>query len=131
MKGSFWVASLLLIFGGIYASISLVNHYFFMTYANDLGIFTQAAYHYSSFEWSVNTVKHPTLQNLLSDHFSLILIPLSFSRYLFGTYGLLVMQILAVLFGGLGCYSLVKSRKGNEVLALLAMVHFFTFLDLK
>lgn len=131
MKKSAWLVSVvLLIFGLIYASISLVNHYYFRTYAFDLGIFNQAAYHYSTFQWNANTVRIIQVDNLLSDHMSLILIPLSFTRYLFGTYSLLIVQILFVLFGGFGCYKLIREWYSSTSIALLGMVHFFSFIGL-
>lgn len=116
---------LIILIGLIYSSISLLNHYYFRTFASDLGIFNQAAYHYSSFQWNTNTVKDPTVHNLLSDHLCLILIPLSFFRYLFGTYSLLIVQILFLLFGGFGCYKLFKSWGLKESISQLGMLHFF------
>lgn len=122
------IGLILLVFGGLFASISLVNHYNFRTYGFDLGIFNQAAFDYSKFDLNTNTVLNPTTDNLLSDHMCLILIPISFLRYIFGTYALLVAQIIAVLLGGLGCYKAIEFKTKSHGLSLLAMVHFLSYL---
>ncbi|MBL4710108.1 MAG: DUF2079 domain-containing protein, partial [Flavobacteriales bacterium] len=122
------IGLILLIFGGLFASISLVNHYNFRTFGFDLGIFNQAAFDYSKFDLNTNTVLSPTITNLLSDHMCLILIPISFLQYIFGTYALLVAQIAAVLLGALGCYKVIELKTKNHGFSLLAMVHFLSYL---
>lgn len=130
MKKSRVLLSVFFLFALIYCSISLINHYYFRTHAFDLGIFNQAAYHYSTFQFNSNTVRLIQVDNLLSDHFSLILIPISFFRYIFGSYALLIVQVLAVLVGGLGIYKLISFKFATHRFATLALVHFFVFIGI-
>lgn len=116
---------LLLVFGICFSLISLVNHYFFRTYAFDLGIFNNALYDYAHFRWNDNPVK--LYQNILSDHFTLLHIPFSLFSWIFGTYTLLIIQIAAVLFGAYGAYKyhLMRSQ-GNNLLASILLFHFLS-----
>ncbi len=118
---------LFVIFGILYAVISLVNHTLFRTYALDLGAYTNALYDYRNFQWndSAAFLNDPT--NLLADHFDLYLIlwaPLSF---LFGTYTLLVVQIIALLLGAFGVFKYLKLNTQNEFLSKCGAAFFLLF----
>lgn len=96
---------ILLFFAIIYASISIVNHYFFRTYALDLGMYNQAIYNFSHlreahFTLGLSEVEMP----FLATHFSLITILYSPIAYLFGTYSLLIFQIGMIFFGAFYIY---------------------------
>jgi len=129
--GSYRLSSLLLyiFFGLSFASLSLVNHYFFRTTAWDLGVYNQVIFDYSQFQFNSNTLlfyNGEPIPNKLGDHFDPILFLIAPFRYIFGSYTLLIAQIAAILFGGLGIqklgeyYELAKSR------ILLALVFFFS-----
>lgn len=120
------VICILLFFSVIYGLLSLANHYFFRTYAFDLGIFNQAAFDYSKFEVNNNTVLYPPFPNLFGDHLCLILSIISPLRYIFGSYTLLIVQIASILFGGLGCYKLIFSFNNDKTVATLGLIHFLT-----
>ncbi|MBD79048.1 MAG: hypothetical protein CL840_09030 [Crocinitomicaceae bacterium] len=94
----------ILVFGAIYCLISLTNHYNFRTSALDLGLYTNALYDYVHFQWNDSSVFKMYNENLLADHFDLYLILFSPLSLLFGTYTLLVVQIIALLIGGIGAY---------------------------
>ena len=111
-------------FGFIYVLISFGNHYNFRTYARDLGIFTNALYDYSTFHWNEPTVLHLYLKNILGDHFILIALLISPFTWIFGSYTLLVFQILSILFGGFGVYRIINNKFGKTI-ATLALIHFF------
>lgn len=111
-------------FAVIYSLISLVNHYLFRTYALDLGLYSNALYDYSHFQWNDSTTFKPEPQNLMGDHFDFYLLLISPFVWIFGSYTLLVFQIASVLFGGLGVYRYFKT---DRVLALLAMLFFYSF----
>ena len=115
-----------LFFGVIYCLISLINHYNFRTYAWDLGIYNQTIYDYAHFSINQNTVLQPSTNNILSDHFSLIHFLISPLYWIFKSYTLLVVQIVAILFGGVGVYKCIKEKSKNEKFSVLAMVHFFS-----
>ena len=91
-------------FAIVYSLISLVNHYNFRTYAYDLGLMNNAMYDYAHFRFNNCTIIQPELKNYLSEHFELFILLLSPFSYLFGTYTLLIFQIVAILFGGFGVY---------------------------
>jgi len=115
----------ILIFGIIYSLISLINHYCFRTYARDLGIFTNALYDYAHFQWNKPTVLHLELENILGDHFTLISILFAPLIYIFGTYTLLIIQIVSILLGGLGVYKIIEN-KIDKTFATIAIIHFFS-----
>ncbi len=117
-------AIVVLVFGTIFCLISLVNHYNFRTHAFDLAINNQAIYHYSKFRWDANTIMNKS--NILSDHFSLYEMFVSPFRWLFGSYTLLLFQIIMILLGGIGTYELVKMNTRDNLLSLLALVFFFS-----
>ncbi|MBI2258055.1 MAG: DUF2079 domain-containing protein [Flavobacteriia bacterium] len=113
-----------IIFGTIFSLISLVNHYNFRTYALDLGLFNNALYDYIHFQFNDSGVFKEVYENLLADHFDMYLLLFSPFSLLFGTYTLLIIQILALLFGGIGVYfCFVKNKK----VAIFASLYFFLF----
>lgn len=114
-----------IVFGLIYCSISLVNHFIFKTYALDLGIRNHAIYNYAHFRIDHTTLLSPYGKNLLSDHFTLITILISPLYWLFGSYSLLVAQIAFVLFGGYGIYTYFKHYISSSF-GILAAIHFFS-----
>jgi uncharacterized membrane protein len=113
-------------FGLLYASISLTNHYNFRTYGWDLGINNNAIFDYAHFRWNDCMIMQPSFTNVLSDHFSLYPILVSPFYWVFGSWTMLVFQILAILFGGFGIYKYVHRQTENETLSRIALIHFFT-----
>lgn len=126
MRKNAWTIFILLIFATIYSLVSLVNHYNFRTGAFDLGIYNNAIYDYSKFQINDNPVMNIEFDNVLSDHFSLLLIFFAPFRYIFGTYTLLIMQILCILFGGMGAYAFVLHLTKRKLYANLALIHFLS-----
>lgn len=111
-------------FAIIYSLVSLVNHYLFRTYALDLGLYTNALYDYCHFQWNDSTTFKPEPQNLMGDHFDFYLLLFSPFVWIFGSYTLLIVQIVSILFGGLGVYRYFKT---NRYLATSAMLFFYSF----
>jgi uncharacterized membrane protein len=121
------LTAIIVFFAIIYSSISLVNHYQFRTYALDLGMFNQALYHFSHFKMNYFTLDISGAEiNYLGDHFSPITILLSPFYYLFGSYTLLIIQIIAVLSGGYGIYKYASLYHKDSFIPLLLVVHFFS-----
>lgn len=118
---------IIVFFGIIYSLISFVNHYFFRTYALDLGIYNQSLYHYAHFGFANSTILKPEFGNILSDHLELLIPIISPLYYIFGTYTLLVVQVLASLFGGLGIYVFFKNRGCQKYVSIAAMLQYFLF----
>lgn len=118
---------LVIIFGTIYSLISLVNHYNFRTNALDLGLYTNALYDYVHFQWNDSSVFKMQDENLLADHFDLYLIIFSPLSLIFGTYTLLIIQILGILAGGAGVFFYFKHRENGILIPALATLYFYSF----
>lgn len=116
-----------IIFTVIYSLISFVNHYNFRTHALDLGAYTNALYDYSHLKWNDSGVFKEVEDNLLADHFDLYLVAFSPLLFLFGTYTLLVVQIAAIISGGIGVYKYFYSKKENQDQAIYGLIYFFAF----
>ncbi len=119
------VAAVLTAAAVLYALISLVNHYLFKTYALDLGLYTHALYDYANFRMADCSLFRPQAQNLFSDHFDLYLPLLSPLVYVFGSYTLLLVQIVAALLGGWGVYKLISLYTDDGLMPVLAASVFF------
>ena len=119
---------ILFIFGLVYASISLVNHFLFRTYGWDLGLYNNALYDYSRFQWNNEILLLPYLKisNSLGDHFSLTTVFISPLVWIFGSYTMLIFQIASILWGGYGIYRYVEYISGEKKTARWATVHFLS-----
>lgn len=115
---------ILLFFGLIYSSISLVNHYQFRTSALDLGFNTHALHCYAHLI-NPRFMAKPEI-NYLANHFTpliFLFIPL---YYLLGSYTLLIIQILAVLAGGLGIYFYARRNTKYAWLPVIILFQFYS-----
>ena len=121
----------LIIFGMIYALISLVNHQLFRTYSLDLGLYTNALYDYSHFQFNDSTTFKESSENLLADHFDIYLMLFSMLSYFLGTNTLLVVQIAALIFGALGVKKFFDQRPLITNLGYPAMLFFLLFFHLR
>ncbi len=126
-QGGYLVAATLLLFAVLFALLSVVNHVCFRTSGLDLGIYTQMLYRYAHLQWPDSSMFLAEPQNMMGDHFDLYLILFSPLVYLFGTYTLLIVQIVAVLFGAWGIYRLIDSYSGNRLMPYVAMLCFLCF----
>ena len=119
------LASVFTFAGVLYCLISLVNHYLFKTYALDLGLYTHAMYDYAHFRIDDCSMFMAQPQCILSDHFDLYLVVLSPLIFVFGSYTLLLVQIVAVLLGGWGVYKLLSLYTDDDWIPVLASATFF------
>ena len=111
-----------------FSTIAFLNHYFYRTFALDLGLYTHAMHEYAHGRMATTSMFLDESRLLLSDHFDLYLIILSPFIYIFKGLTLIVLQIVAVLFGAVGVYRLVQWNKGTTHLAWLgAAVFLFSF----
>ncbi len=120
---------LILAIGSIcFSTIAFLNHYFYRTFALDLGLYTHAMHEYAHGRMATTSMFLDESRLLLSDHFDLYLIILSPFTYIFKGLTLIVLQIVAVLFGAVGVYRLVQWNKATTHLAWLgATVFLFSF----
>ncbi|MBK8506164.1 MAG: DUF2079 domain-containing protein [Saprospiraceae bacterium] len=117
----------IVVFGILYLLIALVNHYAFRTYALDLGAYTNALYDYYHFKWNDSTVFKEVGENLLADHFDLYLPIFSPFALVFGTYTLLIVQIVFVLIGGVGVFRYLKLTNTSNFVACASAIYFWSF----
>ena len=117
---------ILLFFGLIFSSISLVNHYFFRSNAFDMGWYNKTIFDYSRLRFCDFTLGIRHVKCVLGDHFELY--PLLFAplRLLFGSWTLLIIQLLSVLFGSYGIYIYFRFRTERKWLPFLAMLFFLS-----
>ncbi len=113
-------------FAILYSSISIVNHYCFRTYALDLGLYTNAAFKYAHFQIGDSTMIKEYFEPILGGHFDLYLILFSPLTYIFGTYTLIIVQVIALIIGGIGIYRYFSLFK-NRSIPLFATLYFFLF----
>jgi len=126
-NGKYILAFVFLVFAIIYCLISLVNHYEFRTYAFDLGMFNQAMYSFSHFKMNYITLNLSGVEiGYFDDHFSIITILLSPFYFIFGSYTLLIIQIISILFGGFGIYKYVSLSYSKTYIPLIITVQFFS-----
>lgn len=120
------IVPVLVLFGLIFSLVSIVNHTFFRTYALDLGIFNQALYNLSHFKKAMFTLGLEGFEiSFWGTHFSPIVFLYIPFHLIFGSYGLLVVQILAILFGGLGIFRYSFELLKNFSFSLMIMLIFF------
>lgn len=115
-------------FAVLYSLISLVNHYLFRTYALDLGLYTNAVFKYAHFQLADSSMIKEFSEPILGGHFDLYLVLFSPLVYLFGTYTLLVVQIMAVISGGIGIYHYFRLIGNKDsAIPILAAIYFYSF----
>lgn len=122
---SYWIISA--VFLVIYCLISLVNFINFRTYTLDLGLYTSALWDYAHFQFNDGTTFHNFEENLLADHFDLYLMLFSPLSYLFGSYTLLLVQILFIFIGGAGIVKVLKMEHISGFNSSIALITFYLF----
>lgn len=127
LKRVYWpLAITLLVFGVIYALITFVNHYYFRTYALDLGVFTNALYSNINGEQYWGDVTRDVPRNMLSIHFNPILFVLAPLMFVFGQYTLLLIQLVSALFGGWGVFRYLQTVGLTKRLSMFGVLHFMS-----
>lgn len=115
-----------IIFFIVFCLISLVNHYNYRSYALDLGLFNQSIWNYAHFQNANYSIADELYTCQLGDHFSLYFILISPFCWIFGSYTLLIFQIVAIIIGGYGIYKFAQLKfEENKILPLLFMVQFY------
>lgn len=97
-------------FAVVYALISFVNHLCFRTYGLDLGLYTNAMYDYAHGSMANMDMIWDTKELALADHFDLYLLLFSPLTYLFGSWTLLIVQIVGVFVGAKGIHTYFKNE---------------------
>ncbi len=114
-----------LIFTLIYCLVSFVNHNNFRTSSLDLGMFNQALYSFSHGKMNYFTLdlsgKSPIY---FADHFSPLTLLYTPFYYLFGSWTLLVIQIVSIIFGAIGCYKIARLKLPSMKFPWLVLLFF-------
>ncbi|MDD5569909.1 MAG: DUF2079 domain-containing protein [Bacteroidales bacterium] len=128
LKNNLVLLIIIIIYSSIFCSISLVNHYNFRTAAWDLGINNNAIFDYAHFRWNNAAIMYPNshFENVLGDHFSLLPILFSPLYWICGTYTMLIVQILGIVFGGIGIYKLIFDLTKNKVISDISVIFFYS-----
>jgi uncharacterized membrane protein len=111
----------------LFGIISFTNHILFRTYALDLGLYTNALYDYAHFRFADTSLFLPENKNLLADHFDVYLMLFSPLSWIFKSYTLLVVQVVAVIAGGFGMYFLLNEKEETRPFRICGMVIFYLF----
>jgi uncharacterized membrane protein len=132
-KISVWLPSgIMILFGLIYLVIVICNHYFFRTAAWDYGTYNFAFYDYAHLRISDNPIALAEHMSFLQDHVSFTLMLFLPFYWLFGwltgTYTLLIIQTIFILYGAWAVYNLIKLKTNSEVLSILAMLQYLILL---
>ncbi len=122
---------ILTIFSIIILGTSLLNHYYFRTFALDYASYNFAWYDYAHFRVSPNPLYYWDKNNLtfFQDHFSLTLIILAplywIMSPIFGTYSLLIIQTVFIVWGGWAVYKYIYLKTKKNSLALSSLLLYF------
>lgn len=123
-----WIWLVLFFFAVIFSSISLINHFNFRTYGLDYGMFNQALFAYSEGRSATFTQGlYGEEMSYLCDHFSPIMMLLSPVRWIAGSYGLLILQILVLLSSAFFIYRISIFRGIRHGTALLLSIFSLSF----
>jgi len=123
------LSAIYLICGGLQ---SFPQHFQYLTNNWDLGFHNQLVYHLANFEKPSTTLwkEDVFLSNSFGDHCTFLMLLNAMSYYLFGSYSLLVCQILYGLIGLLGIYKLIQFRCNSTNLALVGVLLFISHYSL-
>lgn len=115
-----------LAFAVVFSLISLVNHFLFRSYALDLGVFSHAVDSLLHFRQPLFTLGLEGYDiSFWGTHFAPVTILYTPFYYILGPYALLLIQIVATLFGGLGIYKISLEKLNNPKMSLLILLCFF------
>ena len=121
---------LLVFFGALMIIMPITNHYFFRTFAFDYGAYNFAFYDYAHFNISPNPVYIGANKTFLQDHLSFTLIFLApfywLLKWVFGTYTLLIIQSLFVIWGGWASWKFILEKTESHFLGFLTLLLYFT-----
>jgi len=120
------------VFGCIFYTMVIANHYYFRTYAFDYGTYNFAFWDYSHFHVSINPiyrVNENVHMTFLQDHFSLTLlyfVPVYWLlNWITGTYTLLLIQVTLILWSAWALFRLIKLKTNDDWLAVLSVLYYF------
>jgi len=124
-----WPLTITLVFFTLYGLQTFTNHCLFRSYALDYGFYNQAFWDFAHLRANANTVFEPPLDHFLQVHPAFTLFIISPLYWLFswatGTYSLLLIQNIFLAVGGIYTFRFIREKTGDDLVSLLAMVHYF------
>ncbi|NVO19681.1 MAG: DUF2079 domain-containing protein [Bacteroidetes bacterium] len=120
---------ILILFGALLMTMSIMNHYYFRTFAFDYGNYNFAFWDYSHFR-----ISHlPTATGtFLQDHYSYTLmyfVPVYWlMNWLTGTYTLVIIQNMLILIAGWYSYKLIMHKSNDHWLGIGGLLLYFLLL---
>ena len=116
----------------LFLVIVCCNHYFLRTFTYDYGAYNFAFNDYAHLHNNLSTVYQFSNFKFLQDHvsFTLILfVPLYWLlSWLTGTYTLLIIQVLFIIFGGWAVFKLLELKTPNKIIQLAGLLYYFLIL---
>ena len=122
----------IVLFGVLYCTMSVANHYYFRTTTFDFGPYNYAFWDYAHFHITpcpIYKVFNSNNITFLQDHFSItlmFLVPFYWLlNWLTGTYTLLLVQVAFIVWGAWATYKVVSLKTGDGWLGVGAVVYYF------
>ncbi len=122
-----WLILLLLLFGTVFSLISIYNHLNFRTGSGMMGNYLNAMHDYTNLRMPLEGKLGGGYYSLLSFEFDLYLILLSPLTLLAGSYTLILVQLIAILFGAVGVYRYLRLISAKRWIPLLGCLYFLLF----
>lgn len=117
------------LFGALFFTIVIANHYFFRTTTFDYGTFNFELWDYAHFRISRFPFIYWVKVNLLQDHFTFLLmyfIPIYWIiNWLTCTYTLDIITIIFILWSGWATYKLILLKSGDGWLGIGSLLYSF------
>lgn len=124
--------SIMAVFVIIYTGIVCLNHYYFRSYCFDFGFFNYNFYQFAHFNYAPQILYDPPIQGYFSNHLAFIFLFVSILywplEWIFGTYTLLIIQVVIMTIGSFYTYKLVKYKSNNTWHAIIFMYLSFIIL---
>lgn len=129
-KKVFWL--IMLVFGTIFYTTFIANHYYFRTYTFDYGLYDYSFWDYAHFHISPSPIYYLPgggRMSFMHEHFSFVLmyfVPLYWLLgWLTGSYTLMIIQVTMILLSAWATYRLVKLKTNHDWLAVISVLYYF------
>ena len=123
---------IMLIFGTLFYTTFIANHYYFRTYTFEYANYNFAFWDYSHFHISANPLYYVWnigQRTFLQDHFSFLLMYLVpvywLLNWLTGSYTLVIIEVTLILVSAWCTYRLIKLKTNDEWLAVISVLYYF------
>jgi uncharacterized membrane protein len=82
-------------------------------------------YSYSHFKLNYTPLQQPLVYHAFADHFEPVFFLFAPFYWIFGSYTLLIIQIVLVIFGGLGAMRFAQLHSNNNTLSIGILIQFY------